>query len=200
MTSSGPKLLPSLVQRLPACHNHQTGILVGCTVVFIFDHPPLECIPFWVYLPDPFHVALVQIFTEGIPPAGEVLRPRSRALSPLCRDWLSRIIRVREPSSSISQLYTVIFPVTLVNVVTRCPQPTHSLAISKFFRDIPARWGKRVQSNVADVCERAHGDVSVADGRVDHECAVLSQHGAHPGDNLSRRECLFSFSRVGHNP
>ena len=37
---------------------------------------------------------------------------------------------------------------------------------------------KRVPSEITDVRERAHGDVSIADGCVEHECTVLALHGA----------------------
>lgn len=91
------QLCPSLAQGLPICHNLQYGILEERTVVFIFDHPPLECVALGVYLPDPVHVALIQIVSEGVPPASEVLPPRSRARCSLRRDWLFRVLRVRKP-------------------------------------------------------------------------------------------------------
>ena len=37
---------------------------------------------------------------------------------------------------------------------------------------------ERVSSEIADVGKRTHGDVPVADGSVEHECAVLALDGA----------------------
>jgi hypothetical protein len=59
---------------------------------------------------------------------------------------------------------------------------------------------ERPRSEVADIYERDHGDVLVADGHVEYECSALAlQEPSIVHGQTSRRECVSSVSRVQHN-
>ena len=173
----GPQLLPSLAERLPICHNLQNGIFIERAIVFIFDHPLLKCVPLGVYLPDPVYVALIQIVSESVPPAGEVLRPSRRARSSLGRNWLFGVLRMREP---FSERLAVVYGLAPRHLGKRSNEvlPANPLA-----RDLQVLSGclgaviERVPGEKADVRERDHGDVPVTDGGIEHECAILALDG-----------------------
>ncbi len=115
---------------------------------------------------------------KGVPPSSEVLRPSSRALSPLGRDWLVGVLHVREPSL---ERLTVIHGLLPGRLGERRDEmlPADPLArdLQVFSRRLDTVV-ERVTREKTDVCESAHGDVPVADGCVEYECAILTLDGA----------------------